>query len=194
MKNNLEEKHLPSNDSKNENKANAYIINTYHSKLISYLQYLSNQTNSRYENGGVKNKISVIYWLSGIGPFILTTNIDILNLPFVDYNLNLNMLSEFLFFIINNPEINYNENNMKKINQLFLESIKPGIGDLSIIENMRGIIRWNLDTLYKLFHKSIDILDKIQLLLSFDNPNLNINNKKIFDIFCEIMIKFQFFP
>ena len=193
MKNNLEEKHLPSNDSKNENKANAYIINTYHSKLISYFQYLSNQTNSRYENGGVKNKISVIYLLSGIGPFILTTNIDILNLPFVDYNLNLNMLSEFLFFIINNPEINYNENNMKKINQLFLESIKPGIGDLSIIENMRGNIRWNLDTLYKLFHKSIDNLDKIQLLLSFDNPNLNINNKKIFDIFCEIMIKFHFF-
>ena len=193
MKNIGENKHLPSDDSYGENKTNVYDINTYHSKLILYFQYLSNQNNSRYENGGVKNKISLIYLLSGIGPFILTSTIDILNLPFVDYNLNLNRLSEFLLFMINNPEINYNENNMKKINQLFLESIKPGIGDMSLIENMRGIIKWNLDILYKLFHKNIDILDKTQLLLSFDNPNLNINDKKIFDFFCEIMVKFHFF-
>jgi hypothetical protein len=189
MKNIGENNLLPSNDSFNENKTNVYDINTYHSKLILYFQYLSNQNNSRYENGGVKNKISLIYLLSGIGPFILTSNIDILNLPFVDYDLNLNMLSEFLLFIINNPEINYNENNMKKINQLFLESIKPGIGDMSLIENMRGIIKWNLDILYKLFHKNMDNLDKTQLLLSFDNPNFNISDKKIFDFFCEIMIK-----
>ena len=193
MENGLEEKCLLLNDFQKENNVNIYNINTYQSNLLLYFQYLSNQNNSRYKNGGIKNKTPILHLLSGIGPFILTTNIDILNLPFVDYNFNLNGFSEFLLFILNNPEINYNENNIKKINRIFLESIKSGIGDLSKIENIQGIIRWNFDTLYKLFHKNIDILDKTQLLFSFDNPNLNIIDKKNFDIFCEMMTKFHFF-
>ena len=193
MKNIEENNNLLSEGLQKENNTKIIDINTYQSNLSLYFQYLSNQNNSPYENGAVKNKVEILYLLSGIGPFSLTTNIDILNLPFVDYNFNIKNFSEFLLFIMNNSEINYNENRTKKINQLFLEQIKPEKEEISKLENIEGIIGWNLNVLYKKFKKNIDSLNKIQILISFDNPNLNINNKKKFDFFCEILTKFNFF-
>ena len=48
---------------------------------------------------------------------------------------------------MNNSEINYNENRTKKINQLFLEQIKPEKEEISKLENIEGIIGWNLNVL-----------------------------------------------
>ena len=149
---------------KNENNNKIIDINTYQSNLLLYFQYLSNQNNSPYENGGIKNKIEIVYLLSGLGPFILTTNIDILNLPFINYDFNIKNFSEFLLFIMNNSEINYNENQTKKLNQLFLEHIKIGSEILSKLDNTEGIIGWNLNSFYKLFRKNIDNLNKTKLL------------------------------
>ena len=178
---------------KNENNNKIIDINTYQSNLLLYFQYLSNQNNSPYENGGIKNKIEIVYLLSGLGPFILTTNIDILNLPFINYDFNIKSFSEFLLFIMNNSEINYNENKTKKLNQLFLEHIKIGSEILSKLDNTEGIIGWNLNSFYKLFRKNIDNLNKTKLLISLDNPNFNIDDKKKYDFFCEILTTFNFF-
>ena len=172
---------------------NSSNFNTYYTNLLLYFQYLSNTNNSKYENGGIKNKIPIEHLLLGLGPFILTTNINILNIPYVDYNLNIRTFSEFLIYIMNNPEINYGDNNMNYINRLFLESIKSGNGYLSKIEKIQGCIGWNLNILYELFKKDVNALDKKQILISFDNKNFKINIKKKFDLFCEIMTTFNFF-
>ena len=179
------------NNSPKENDNNNH--NKDQSNILLYFQYLSNKGNSPYENGGIKKKIKIEQLLSKIGPFILTTNIDILNLPFINYDLNENRFSEFLLFIINNPEINYSDNNIKQINKLFLESIKTGNSDISKIENIQGNIPWNLELLYKIFHKKIDSLDKIKLLILFDNPKFNITDKNKFDLFCKLITNFHFF-
>ena len=110
MKSNGDTKHLSVDDSPGENNNN-----NSHMNLLLYLEYLSNQNtnnanNSPYENGGIKNKIHIEQLLEEIGPFLLTVNIDLLNIHFIDYNLDINRFSEFLIYIINNPEINYSNN------------------------------------------------------------------------------------
>ena len=181
----------PFMDSQNED--NNSNVNIYYSNLLLFFQYLSNQNNSKYENGGVKNKIPFEQLLLGVGPFILTTNIDIFNITFIDYNINIKGFSEFLVFIINNPLFNYNDYNIKQINLIFLEFIKSKFETQPNIDNLQGIVGWNLNKLYEIFHKYIDILDNNGLLILFDNPNLKIGDKKKFDFFSEILIKFHFF-
>ena len=192
MKSNGDTKHLLSNDSPSENNN----INNSHPNLLLYLKYLSNQNtdNSPYENGGVKSKIFIEQLLSEIGPFLLTVDIDLLNIHFIDYNLDINRFSEFLIYIINNPEINYSNNgDIKELNKFFLESIKQGDTYIEKIENIQGDITWDINAIYNLFKNQIDSFDKNKLLISFDNPNFNINNRKKFDFFCNILTKFNFF-
>ena len=187
MMSNGDNKFLSSNDN------NMSMIDNGSSNLLLFFQYLSNQNNSPYENGGIKNKIPLEKIFLELGPFLLTTNIDFLNISFVDYNFNKNRFIEFLLFIINNPEINYSNNNIKRLNRLFLESINSGIGIRDKINYLQGSIPWNIDILSGLFHERIESIDKINLLISFDNPLLNINDKKKFDFFTEILTKFNFF-
>ena len=192
MKSNGDTKNLLANNSPSENNN----INNNHPNLLLYLKYLSNQNtnNSPYENGGVKNKIPIEQLLSEIGPFLLTVNIDLLNIHFIDYNLDINRFSEFLIYIINNPEINYSNNdNIKQLNKFFLESIKQGGTYIEQIDKNQDVIAWDINIIYNLFKNQIDSFDKNKLLLSFDNPKFIINDKKKFDFFCDILTKLNFF-
>ena len=95
MKSNGDTKHLSVDDSPGENNNN-----NSHMNLLLYLEYLSNQNtnnanNSPYENGGIKNKIHIGQLLEEIGPFLLTLNIDLSNIHFIDYNSDINRFSEF---------------------------------------------------------------------------------------------------
>ena len=187
MRSNGDNKFLSSNDN------NMSMMDNGGSNILLFFQYLSNQNNSPYENGGIKNKIPLEKLFLELGPYLLTTNIDFLNISFVDYNFNKNRFIEFLLFIINNPEINYNNNNIKRLNRLFLESINSGVGIRDKINYLQGNLPWNIDILSGLFHERIESVDKINLLISFDNPLLNINDKKKFDFFTEVLTKFNFF-
>ena len=183
--------HIPTNDLTKDNSN----ISNSHSNLLLYFKYLLNQKdNSPYENGGVKNKIPIEELLAGIGPFLLTLNIDLSNIHFIDYNSDINRFSEFLLFIINNPEINYSSNdNIKQLNKFFLESSKQGGAYIEQLESIQGDISWDINAIYDLFKNQIESFDKIKLLNSFDNPNFIIKDKKKFDFFCDIMTKFNFF-
>ena len=110
MKSNGDDKHLIDDSPKEANN----IIKS-DSNLLLFLKYLSNpNNNSPYENGGTKNKIPIEQLLSEIGPFLLTEKIDLLNISFLDYELDINRFSNFLLFIISNPEINYGDDNIKQ--------------------------------------------------------------------------------
>ena len=194
MKSNGDTKYLSVDNSPGENNNN-----NSHMNLLLYLEYLSNQNtnnanNSPYENGGIKNKIHIEQLLEEIGPFLLTVDIDLLNIHFIDYNLDINRFSELLIFIINNSVINYNNNDaIKQLNKFFLESIKQGSVYIEQIENIQHEITWDLNAIYNLFKNQIESFDKNKLLICFDNPKLNINDKKKFDLFCDILIKFNLF-
>ena len=161
MKSNGDTKHLSVDDSPGENNNN-----NSHMNLLLYLEYLSNQNtnnanNSPYENGVTKNKIHIEQLLEEIGPFLLTVDIDLLNIHFIDYNLDINRFSELLIFIINNPLINYNNNDaIKQLNKFFLESIKKGSIYIEQIENIQHEITWDLNAIYNLFKNQIESFDK----------------------------------
>lgn len=189
MKSNGDDKHLIDDSPKEANN----IIKS-DSNLLLFLKYLSNpNNNSPYENGGTKNKIPIEQLLSEIGPFLLTEKIDLLNISFLDYELDINRFSNFLLFIISNPEINYGDDNIKQLNKFFLEAIKGDGATIEKIEKMQGAIVWDLNIIYDLFRKQIDSFDKIQLLILFDNPNFKISDKKNFDFFCDMITKLHFF-
>ena len=187
MMSNGDNKYLSSNE------GNIDMFDNGSSNISNFFQYLKNQNNSPYENGGIKNKIPLEKLFIELGPFLLTTNIDFLNISFVDYNFNNNRFIEFLLFIINNKEINYNNNSIKRLNILFIESINNEIEIRDKINYLQGNISWNIDILSGIFHQMIESVDKINLLISFDNPLFNINDKKKFDFFTEILTKFNFF-
>ena len=91
--------------------------------------------------------------------------------------------------------VNYYNNNdaIKQLNKFFLESIKKGSIYIEQIENIQHEITWDLNAIYNLFKNQIESFDKKKLLICFDNPKLNINDKKKFDLFCDILIKFNLF-
>ena len=156
---------------------------------LKYFQSISNQSDSSYENGGVKQKIQIEKILIECGPFLLNNKIlHNSKISFINYDIDINRLTELELFILNNPEIKY-DNDKKNLNRIFLETIHSDIDNIKKIESIPEIMTWDLGLLYNLFSKYINNMDKIELLISFDNTKFNIDEKKKFDFFCEILRK-----
>ncbi len=142
---------------------------------LKYFQSISNQSDSSYENGGVKQKIQIEKILIECGPFLLNNKIlHNSKISFINYDIDINRLTELELFILNNPEIKY-DNDKKNLNRIFLETIHSDIDNIKKIESIPEIMTWDLGLLYNLFSKYINNMDKIELLISFDNKKFNID-------------------
>jgi hypothetical protein len=132
-------------------------------------------------SNNIQNKVEIEKLLYDLGPFIMNQNISLSNIPYIDMNLDINRMTDFILFIINNLEIEYNKG-FKYLNKLFLEAMNID-GDtkyLNLLDSipMNTIISWDINSLCKLFQNSLNNIDKQKLLYSFDNPKFIIDNKK----------------
>ena len=148
------------------------------------------------KSNNIQNKIEIENLLYDLGPFIINQNISLSNIPYIDIDLDINRMTDFIFFILNNLEIEYNKG-FKYLNKLFLEAMNFN-GDaiyMNLIDSIskNEVISWDINSLCKLFQNSINTIDKQKLLSSFDNPKFIIDNKKKYDFFSEIITKFHFF-
>ena len=205
---NIQENKDSANDKDNtEENIKAYIqsFSHYNEQLKSNLVNVEESTkdsddinkpvNNCNKNISMEYKIEIEKLLYDLGPFILNQNLKLSNIPYIDINLDINRMTNFILFILNNQEIEYNKGFIY-LNKIFLESMN--IDDkkyLNLIESMsiNEKISWDINSLCKLLQKSLNNIDKQKLLYSLDSPCFIIDDKKKYDFFSEIFIKFHFF-
>ena len=193
------------NNEINEEKIKLYIqsFSHYNEQLKSNLQTNEKSKENLDKNGttfeGCKNseqkkQIILTKLIFELGPFFVNQDINLSEISYIDSNLDLNLISELIIFLLNNYEIKYNKS-LKYINKIFLEALNI---DNKYIDKLCSIkenqpIKFNIDNIFSLIEKSLNKIDKEKLILSLDNTSFIINSKEKFLIFEEILKKFQFF-
>ena len=142
-----------------------------------------------------------------LGPFIIGNKINISNCETICSDIDVERLSNFILYIINNPTIKMTEE-LKEVNKNFLESlIRNNTQNFNsnqnniyydeikklLEENVNKDLSWDLESIYKLFKKNIDSMDANQLLNSLDNPLFYIKDKKKFELLIDILHKLNIF-
>ena len=212
---NRQDNEKPNNDSKNENQNSIdetdiqlYIQSFSHcneqlkSNLLNKEIKFNNSENEEKNkdelninyNVDIKYKIEIEKLLYELGPFIINSNINISDISYIDVDFNLDRLSHFIIFILNNKEIKLTKD-IKYLNKIFLKALNVNIENINLLESIpiNNIIAWDINSIYKLLQNSLINIDKLNLLMSFDSPFLSIDNKNKFDLFSEILTKFHFF-
>ena len=149
---------------------------------------------SKINDSITKYKIEIEKIIYELGPLIINHKINLSDIPYLDTSLDLNRLSEFILYILNNEEIKLS-NHIIYLNKIFLSEMDKEIKQINVINDIsiNNIISWDIKSLYNLLLDSLKNIDKHKLLISFDSPFFIINNKNKFDFFTEILKKFQFF-
>ncbi len=127
-----------------------------------------------------------------IGPFLINNMITVSDCRLLNFNLNEKRLANFIIFITNHQTFIEDKEN-KQLNKIFLRTLNND-GMRKINENddkKNQNVTWNIDNLYKMFKKTIDEMDKNQIINGFDDPKFNIKDKKSFDFFISTLQKLK---
>ena len=151
-----------------------------------------NESNINISN--LNNKIKIEKLLYELGPLLANQNINLSNIPYIDTNLDIYRLSEFILYILKNPEIPFTKD-IKFLNKIFWEAIDINPEYINLIDSIPNnkLIAWDINSLSNLFQNSLINIDKLKLLNLLDCPSFNIDNKIKYDFLSEILIKFHFF-
>ena len=149
---------------------------------------------SNFNINDTKRVIEIEKLIYELGPFMVNQKINLLNFPYINTNLDLKRLNEFIIYILNNKEIKITKE-LKYLNKKFLEAMNSDKEIINKLDSLpiNQIITWDLDFIYFLFKNNFDNIDKKKLLISFDSLSFKVDNKAKFDFFCEILTKFHFF-
>ena len=123
-----------------------------------------------------------------IGPYILNNNIEIKNCDMLNFDIDEKRLSSFIIFLIKNQSWIEDKEN-KQLNKIFLKSLNNNANNLIDDVSDKKTVNWNIDNLYKLFKKNIDLMNPDLVFKSFDDPKFSIKDKKNFETFISILQK-----
>ena len=147
-----------------------------------------------FDNNNIKTVIEIDKILYELGPLIVNQKINLFELKYIDIFLDLDRIKDLILFILNNQYMKLDKH-IKYLNKIFLNAMNKGIEYKNLIDPIpiNSLIKWDINSIYYLLQYSLKNINKQGLLISLDSPLFIMDSKNKFDLFSEILIKFNFF-
>ena len=139
------------------------------------------------ENGINNDLIPLEKIYEDIGPMIFNKNINLPKSPLIDDRVDAKIIADFILNILKKPTFT-EDKEIKILNKIFLKSLDLEIEAKNIDDSSdKQQIEWNIENFYKLYKNQIEKINPIDIFDNLDSPYFNINDKKKFDLFLNIL-------